>query len=407
MPHTPLALGFAVLAAEGPHLLFIDKRKLPMKTEAYLTQLADLRAPVGAGGRDRGARQGRREDRARSGACRRQAADAGHARTAARSSTAPDPARIPRATKNSAEIAGARAAHRRDGAAVAKLLCWLDSQQRRTRSTRSPSSTSSRRCARRPATRRRCRCTKSPSPPSPAPGPTARSCTTASRNGTNRPLEHGELFLLDSGGQYQDGTTDITRTVPIGHADRGDAHALHAGAEGHDRHFDAALPGRARAAPTSTPSRGWRFGRPASIMRMAPAMASAPICLCMKDRSGSPRPAPKSCLPGMILSNEPGYYKEGEYGIRLENLIIVTPAERSPAATSPMHGFRDADAGAVRQAAARGPACSRRDELHWLDAYHARVLREIGPMVDGEDAGLAGRRRPRRCRTTQGLTLSR
>ena len=128
VPHTPLALGFAVLAAEGPHLLFMDKRKLPMVAEAYLTQLADLRAPATL------------DDEiaalAKTGA--KIALDP--ALAAERLKTlvignggsvvpAADPARIPRATKNRAEIEGSRAAHRRDGAALAHLLCWLDGQK--------------------------------------------------------------------------------------------------------------------------------------------------------------------------------------------------------------------------------------------------------------------------------------
>ena len=153
---------------------------------------------------------------------------------------APDPARIPRATKNPAEIAGSRAAHRRDGAAVAKLLCWLDRQKPGTLDEIAVV-TKLEEIRRPPARKRRCRCATSPSTPFPAPGRTAPSCTTASRAPPTASSATGELFLLDSGGQYQDGTTDITRTVPIGTADRGDARALHAGAEGHDRHFDAAL----------------------------------------------------------------------------------------------------------------------------------------------------------------------
>ena len=79
------------------------------------------------------------------------------------------------------------------------------------------------------------------------------------------------------------------------HADRRDARALHAGAEGHDRHFDAALSRRARAAPTSTPSRASRCGRPGSTTPMAPATASAPIFPSTRGRSASPAPAPRSC----------------------------------------------------------------------------------------------------------------
>ena len=146
VPHTPLALGFAILAAEGPHLLFIDKRKLPIETEAYLTQLADLSAPAALeaelAGWPRAARRSGSTRRSPPSRLRMLVKENGGTVVAV-----PDPARLPRATKNGAEIAGARAAHRRDGAAVAKLLAWLD-RQGPARSTRSPWSSGSRRAAR-------------------------------------------------------------------------------------------------------------------------------------------------------------------------------------------------------------------------------------------------------------------
>ncbi len=129
VPHTPLALGFAIIAAEGLPLLFLDKRKLPRETEAYLTQLADLRAPATLEGR-----AGRASPRpaARIGLDPALAAERLRLLVKDNGGTVvamADPARLPRATKNAAEIAGARAAHRRDGAAVSRLLAWLDRQQ--------------------------------------------------------------------------------------------------------------------------------------------------------------------------------------------------------------------------------------------------------------------------------------
>ena len=115
--------------------------------------------------------------------------------------------------------------------------------------------------------------------------------------GTNRKLEAGELFLLDSGAQYQDGTTDITRTVAVGQPTD----------EMRER-YTIVLKGMIGISmlrfPAGHARRGHRrrrparaTGRPASTTPMAPAMASAPICRCMKGRSASPRPAPKSCWP--------------------------------------------------------------------------------------------------------------
>ena len=151
-------------------------------------------------------------------------------------------------------------------------------------------------------------------------------------DGDQLPLKPRSLYLIDSGAQYADGTTDVTRTIAIGTPTRGDAAALHAGAEGPYRHRHGAVPqGHARAR-TSTRWRAGRCGRPGSTSTTEPATASAATSRCMKGRSASRGSAPSALEPGMILSNEPGYYREGEYGIRLENLVLVTPLRRSQAA---------------------------------------------------------------------------
>ena len=88
-------------------------------------------------------------------------------------------------------------------------------------------------------------------------------------------------------------------------------------------------------------------------------------------------------LPGMILSNEPGYYKEGAFGIRIENLQVVTPAEKVPGGERPMHGFETLTLAPFDRRLI-GVAQLTHDERAWVDAYHARVLREIRPLVPAE-----------------------
>ncbi|TIS02958.1 MAG: M24 family metallopeptidase, partial [Mesorhizobium sp.] len=94
------------------------------------------------------------------------------------------------------------------------------------------------------------------------------------------------------------------------------------------------------------------------------------------------RTGTEKLLAGMMLSNEPGYYKEGSYGIRIENLILVTPAEQIEGGDIAMHGFETLTLAPIDKRLIRSDLLTR-DELHWLDQYHARVLAEIGPMVDG------------------------
>jgi Xaa-Pro aminopeptidase len=380
VPHTPLALGFAVLAAEGPHLLFMDKRKLPMKTEAYLTQLADLRPPS--------ALEAEIAALAKGGA--KLALDpvlaADRLRTLITENggtvvTAQDPARIPRATKNSTEIAGARAAHRRDGAAVAKLLCWLDNQ--------APDSLDEISVVTKLEEMRRVTGDETQMPlrevsfaTIAGAGPNGAIMHYRVSQATNRPLKDGELFLLDSGGQYQDGTTDITRTVPIGQP-----------TEEMRTRYTLVLKGMIEISMLRFPA-GVRGSELDAVARLALWKAGLDYAHGTGHGVGSylsvhegpqrlSKTGTEKLLAGMILSNEPGYYKPGSYGIRLENLIIVTPAQELPDGDIAMHGFETLTLVPFDKRMLRTSLLTR-DELHWLDEYHQRVLREIGPMVGGE-----------------------
>ncbi len=380
VPHTPLALGFAVLSAEGPHLLFMDKRKLPMVAESYLTQLADLRAPATL------------DDEiaalARAGA--RIALDP--ALAAERLKTlvidnggsvvpAADPARIPRATKNRAEIEGSRAAHRRDGAALAHLLCWLDSQK--------PDSLDEITVVTRLEEARRLIGEETQMPLREV---SFSTIAGAGANGaimhyrvsrdTNRRLGDGELFLLDSGAQYQDGTTDVTRTVPIGRP-----------TDEMCERYTLVLKGMIGISMLRFPA-GTRGADIDAVARLALWKAGLDFAHGTGHGVGSflavhegpqriARTGMQKLLEGMMLSNEPGYYKPGHYGIRLENLVLVTPLSEIAGGDIAMHGFETLTLVPFDKRMLRTDLLNR-DELHWLDEYHARVLQEIGPMVGGE-----------------------
>ncbi len=380
VPHTPLALGFAILAADGRHLLFLDKRKLPIKTEAYLTQLADLQSPADL--------ETDLAALAKTGAA--VALDPALAAERLRMLVAEnggtvvqalDPARIPRATKNRAEIAGARAAHRRDGAAMAKLLCWLDGQ--------TPDRLDEIGVVTKLEEVRR---TTGDETQMPLREISFSTIAGAGPNGaiihyrvsreTNRPLKDGELFLLDSGGQYQDGTTDVTRTVPIGQPTQ----------EMRTR-YTLVLKGVIEISMLRFPA-GTRGADIDAVARLALWKAGLDYAHGTGHGVGSylsvhegpqriAKTGAQKLLEGMILSNEPGYYKAGEYGIRLENLILVTPVEQLPDGDIAMHGFETLTLVPFDKRMLRTSLLTR-DELHWLDEYHARVLAEIGPMVGGE-----------------------
>jgi Xaa-Pro aminopeptidase len=380
VPHTPLALGFAVLAADGAHQLFMDKRKLPKETEAYLTQLADLRAPAGL--------ESAIVDLARSGAAVSLdpvlAADRLRALVEDNGGTvvyAPDPARIPRATKNKAEIQGARAAHRRDGVAIAKMLCWQDAQ--------APGTIDEIATVTRLEEFRRSVGEETQMPlrevsfsTISGSGPNGAIMHYRVSRATNRRLGDGELFLLDSGAQYQDGTTDITRTIPVGQP-----------TEEMRERYTLVLKGMIGISLLRFPA-GTRGSDIDAVARLAlwkhgldyAHGTGHGVGSYLSVHEGPQRIAKtgtEKLLEGMILSNEPGYYKPGHYGIRLENLIIVTPAEQLPDGDIAMHGFETLTLAPFDPRMLRADLLTR-EELMWLNAYHARVLSEIGPMVDGE-----------------------
>ena len=199
---------------------------------------------------------------------------------------------------------------------------------------------------------------------------------------TNRRLGDGELFLLDSGAQYQDGTTDITRTIPVGQP-----------TEEMRERYTLVLKGMIGISLLRFPA-GTRGSDIDAVARLALWKHGLDYAHGTGHGVGSylavhegpqriAKTGTEKLLEGMILSNEPGYYKPGHYGIRLENLIIVTAAEQLPDGDIAMHGFETLTLAPFDRRMLRTDLLTP-EELVWLDAYHARVLSEIGPMVDGE-----------------------
>ncbi len=380
VPHTPLALGFAILAADGKHQIFIDRSKLDREVAAYLTQLGELREPDAleqtVASIARGGARVALDPLLTAERLRALVADNGGTVVEMQ-----DPARIPRATKNAAEIAGARAAHRRDGAAMVRMLAWLDRQP--------PGSLDEVRVVTMLEEFRRVVGEETQMPlrdvsfaTIAGAGPNGAIMHYRVSVATNRPLAGGELFLLDSGGQYQDGTTDITRTVPVGEP-----------TEEMRERYTLVLKGMIQIAMLRFPpgARGCdidAFAR-AALWKRGLDFAHGTghgVGSYLSVHEGPQRIAKsgtQKLLPGMILSDEPGYYKEGHYGIRLENLILVTPEDAMESGDIAMHAFETLTLVPFDKRMLHVHLLAK-DELQWLDAYHARVLAEIGPMLDGE-----------------------
>ena len=381
VPHTPLALGFAIIHADGEPELFMDKRKMPMRTEAYLTQLATLRPPSELDDAVIAlAKAGK--VLALDPVLAAVKLDSLVSQNGGKVIAMPDPARLPRACKNAVEIQGARDAHRRDGAAMARFLFWLEGQKPGT-------ITEITAVEHLEAARIR----SGEEAQMPLKDISFDSISGAGPNGaimhyrvtqeTSRTLTAGELFLIDSGGQYEDGTTDITRTVPVGEVSQ----------EMRER-YTIVLKGLIAISAIRFP-KGTRGADIDALARSAHWKAGVDFAHGTGHGVGSylavhegPQRIAKTgvqpLLEGMILSNEPGYYKEGAYGIRLENLIVVEPATAIAGGDMPMHGFETLTLCPFDRRMIVAPMLTR-EEVDWLDAYHAHVLSEIGPILDGAD----------------------
>ncbi|HEV2676679.1 MAG TPA: aminopeptidase P family protein [Aliidongia sp.] len=372
VPHTPLALGLAILDKEGQLDLFIDRRKLAPGLESHLGNSVAVRdmaefgpALDAMGGKvvqvDPATTASWVFDRL------------GHA--GAKLVRAADPCKLPKAVKNEVELDGSRRAHRRDAAAMVRFLAWLAAEAPKGGLTEI--AVSDRLEAFR-AEGARFRDLSFPSIS--AAGPNAALPHYRSGPETERSLEPGTLYLIDSGAQYLDGTTDITRTIAIGSPT----------AEMKDR-YTRVLKGHIALSMARFP-KGTTGGAIDVLARLPLWQAGVNfdhgtghgVGSYLSVHEGPQRIAAfadtQPLMPGMILSNEPGYYKEGHFGIRIENLIVVTTLD-IPGAEREMYGFETITFCPID----RTPidlSLLTVDEIAWLDTYHAKTREIVLPLLD-------------------------
>jgi len=379
VPHAPLPLAFALVDQQGRVELFIDRRKLLPATLAHLGEAVRVRPPEALGPA--------LEDLGRSG--RKVQLDPTSAaawlfdrlhQAGARVVRASDPCALPKAVRNPVESAGIRAAHRRDGVAMVRFLHWLEHHATDGQLTELEAARQLLEFRRQGQHFR---------------GLSFETIAGAGIHGaivhyhataaSNARLEPDSLFLVDSGAQYLDGTTDVTRTMAIGSPD----------AEMR-RCYTLVLQGHILLAETRFPE-----GTTGSQLD---ALARRPLWQAGLDYDhgtghgvGSylsvhegPQRISKAAnstrlTPGMVLSLEPGYYREGAFGIRLENLVQVVRLELDPAAERPMLAL---EALTLVPFDRRLIDSARLEpwERRWLDRYHQRVRQELLPLLEGAAA---------------------
>ncbi|MEA3041487.1 MAG: Xaa-Pro aminopeptidase [Sphingomonadales bacterium] len=373
VPHTPLPLSFAVVHAEGRPELFIDGRKLSNAIRDSLETVADVREA-----RDFSARLGEL------GKAKRKilydqhgSADAVARLVEAAGGTiveGADPAALPKARKTQAELQGSRTAHLRDGVAMLRFLRSIEESL--------AGSLTEIDAAKELEALRAGTAAEGDVPLADisfdtisSTGPNGAINHYRVTERTNRRLESGDLFLVDSGAQYRDGTTDVTRTVPIGEPPPARLDLYR------DR-FTRVLKGHIAIAAARFP-KGTTGAQLDALARVALWQAGLAFDHGTGHGVGSylsvhegPQRLSKlghaALEPGMILSNEPGYYREGDFGIRIENLVVVREAEPVPGGDRPMHSFETITLVPIDRRLIN-PLLMNAAEIAWLDSYHSRV----------------------------------
>ena len=377
---TPVALSFLILHADGSADLYAAPEKLTAEVRAHLGNAVrphDRADFVPALRQLAGKRGAVDHERAV------QAVFAALAEAGAHIEELRDPAVLPKAVKNPVEQQGHRDAQARDGAAMARFLHWL------SRKARGGAVDELQAAERLHQFRRETGDLRDLSFDTiSGSGPNGAIVHYRVSEETNRPLEPNSVFLVDSGGQYPDGTTDITRTVWIGPDE--------APPEIRDR-FTRVLKGHIALARAVFPK--GTVGSQLDVLARQFLWAAGldyqhgtghGVGSFLSVHEGPQRIAKsgggqgdteQELLAGMIVSNEPGYYKAGEYGIRIENLILVEP-RIVEGAEGDFLGFETLTLAPIDRALIE-PGLLSDEERAWLDAYHARVAEVIGPRLEG------------------------
>ena len=374
--HTPLPLCFALVEASGRSQLFIDGRKLTNSVRDSLSKMVSVEDPeafMPALEEIGGDAKTVLLDPDLVGQAIRSCLVASGSRVV----EGPDPILLPKAIKNDVEIAGSKAAHLRDAIAFAKFLHWFDKT--------------------------------APSGELDEIGATEAleqfrldtgvlkdisfdTIAGADSNGaichyrvsrkSNRKIPVGKPFLIDSGAQFADGTTDITRTIAVGEM-----------TPEMKRHNTIVLKGHIGIATARFPL-GTTGAQLDALARMPLWKAGLDfdhgtghgVGSYLSVHEGPQRIAKTGfvpLVPGMIISNEPGYYPAGQYGIRIENLELVTAPQEINGGERPMLGFEELTLVPIDTRLVEVSMLSA-EERDWLNAYHQRVWAEVGPHLEGD-----------------------
>jgi Xaa-Pro aminopeptidase len=377
LKHTPVALAYAIVPATGKPTLFIDSAKVGDNVKGELREIADIADPAALMDRLKALGEARARVRLDPDTAAIRFAQALKAE-GAQFVPGQDPCILPKAIKNETEIKGARAAHLRDGVAMARFFAWLDEVAESGKVDEIDAAVKLEDCRRESGQLKDIAFDTIS-----AVGPNGAIVHYRPTTKGKRALTTGSLYLIDSGAQYREGTTDVTRTIAIG-----------APSAEMRRHYGLVLKAHIAIATARFP-KGTR-GQDLDPFARRPLWEAGldfdhgtghGVGSYLSVHEGPQRLSRLGTVelePGMILSNEPGLYREGQYGIRLENLVLVTPPERIEGGTREMLGFETLTLVPFDRRLI-DPKQLLPFELAWLNAYHARVRREIEPILLSDD----------------------
>jgi Xaa-Pro aminopeptidase len=370
--HTPVPLCDAIIFADGPARIFIAPEKVSSDVQTAFKGLADIASPdslmtaISALGRS--AAKVRLDKTTAASAIANHLRDAG-----GHVDQGDDPITLMKAVKNKAEVSGSRAAHIRDGVALVRFLAWLTQQAPSGDLSEIDAVLMLEACRMASGELREISFDTIAGS-----GPNGAIVHYRVTEATNRNMQPGELFLIDSGGQYRDGTTDVTRTIAVGTPTPEMRDRFTRVLKGHIAIARAVFPKHSTGAQIDSFARLplWQAGLD---FEHGTGHGVGSYLSVHEGPQRISRLGHVALQPGMILSNEPGYYKAGAYGIRIENLILVEPRTIA-GAEKDMLGFETLTLAPIDRILVDISLLSA-DEITWLNDYHARVRDTLMPLM--------------------------
>jgi len=377
VPSTPLTLSFVVIHSDGRVDLIIDPLKVLPETIDHLgeevtivprEQLGETLDQMGLSNQSVSLESATTPDWIYS-----RLEEAG-----ANIITGTDPCQAPKAAKSAVEIEGSRAAHKRDGVSLSKFLCWL--------SETAPAGGVTEISAANKIDGLRHNndlCTGLSFRTISGAGPNGAIVHYSVTESTNRELQPESLYLVDSGGQYLDGTTDVTRTVAIGQPTEEMRTHFTLVLKGHIALGSARFPKSTTGSQLDSLARQalWQHGL--DYDHGTGHGVGSYLGVHEGPQRISKSPSTVALEPGMIVSNEPGYYKAGEYGIRIENLVHVTESVEYSTDQQTIYEFETLTLAPIDRNLIK-VALLDEHEKHWLNSYHQRVYETIAPELDAD-----------------------